>query len=106
MVNFVFFEGRADTLFFLIVLPPIILESAYQLYDREFVRWFNIVMLFAVVATLLNTLLVGPLLYALNQMGAMGSVHLELTFLCCMTFASIISATDPVAVLALFSDLG
>lgn len=93
-------------IFFLIILPPIILESAYSLHDRAFFNLLGTITVFAVVGTLCGAFLIGSSLYALNEFDMLSSTPLELSFLTCMTFAALISAVDPVAVIALFSQLG
>ena len=45
--------------FFIFLLPPIMLDSAYSLHDRNFVDNIGTILLFAVVGTLLNTFLIG-----------------------------------------------
>ncbi|KAE8743341.1 hypothetical protein FOCC_FOCC011040, partial [Frankliniella occidentalis] len=99
-------------LFFLILLPPVILESAYSLYNRAFAVNLHTVLLYAIVGTLLNTFTIGLMLYALSEAGAIGrlpvdsgsSVHVTLPD--CMVFSALISAVDPVAVLAIFQEVG
>lgn len=54
--------------------------------------------------TLLNTFIVGPLLYAISIGGLMGMISLTLTDT--IVFAALISAVDPVAVLAIFQEVG
>ena len=62
--------------------------------------------------TLLNFLLIGLLLYLVFHSGAMGYVsgsqtrYHDLTLVEILTFASLISAVDPVAVLAIFEEVG
>ena len=45
--------------FFIFLLPPIMLDSAYSLHDRNFVDNIGTILLFAVVGTLINTVLIG-----------------------------------------------
>ena len=53
------FPKFTATLFFNVLLPPIILDAAFSLYDREFLTNFTAVITFAILGTLLNTLLIG-----------------------------------------------
>eukprot|EP01128_Nolandella_sp_AFSM9_P000171 TRINITY_DN1032_c0_g1_i1.p1 TRINITY_DN1032_c0_g1~~TRINITY_DN1032_c0_g1_i1.p1 ORF type:complete len:579 (+),score=110.90 TRINITY_DN1032_c0_g1_i1:115-1737(+) len=86
-------------IFFLLLIPPIIYESGYFLQKDLFFDNLSTILLYAVVGTLLNTVTVGALLYGFE------SLFLPpLSFLECLTFASLISAVDPVAVLAIFSE--
>ena len=48
----------------------------------------------------------GPLLFVLWHFGLMGSMLEQLTLLECMVFSALISAVDPVAVLAIFQEVG
>jgi len=49
---------------------------------------------------------VGPLLFVLWHLGLMGSMLEQLTMLECLAFSALISAVDPVAVLAIFQEVG
>ncbi|XP_076435506.1 Na(+)/H(+) exchanger beta-like [Babylonia areolata] len=91
--------------FFLFLLPPIILESAFSLYDRTFSENLGTILLFAVVGTILSCFLIGLSLYGLMKVGAMGSVQ-NMTLVQILVFSSLIVAVDPVAVLAVFSEVG
>lgn len=90
--------------FFLFLLPPIILESAYSLHDSAFFSNIGTILLFAVLGTVINAFTIGPSLYFLNSVGAIGLPDLSL--LECLVFSSLISAVDPVAVLAIFQEVG
>ena len=88
--------------FFLLLLPPIILESSYSLHDREFFFNLKTILLYAIIGTILNICLVGLSLYAISRVGLIGDIPiLEL-----LTFSTIVSAVDPVAVLAIFHEIG
>ncbi|XP_023932871.1 Na(+)/H(+) exchanger beta-like [Lingula anatina] len=91
--------------FFLYLLPPIILESAYSLYDRTFFDNVGTVMFYAVIGTVINCFLIGPTLYGLMSVGAMGD-DFSVTFVQCLLFSALIVAVDPVAVLAIFQEIG
>ena len=66
-----FFRFTA-TLFFNVLLPPIILDSAYSLYDRDFLGNLGAIIQFAVVGTLINVFAIGFGIYGLYQWGVMG----------------------------------
>ncbi|KAJ7991481.1 hypothetical protein DPEC_G00284320 [Dallia pectoralis] len=90
-------------LFFLYLLPPIILDAGYFLPIRPFTENVGTILVFAVVGTLWNAFFTGGLLYALCQIE---SVHLpEIDLLSCLIFGTIVSAVDPVAVLAVFQEI-
>ncbi|XP_033104347.1 Na(+)/H(+) exchanger beta-like isoform X2 [Anneissia japonica] len=92
-----------ETTFFLYLLPPIILESAYSLYDRVFSNNLGTILLYAVVGSLLNFGLIGGSLYGVCAAGACGSF--APTIWQCLAFSALISAVDPVAVLAIFQEI-
>ena len=80
------------------------LESAYSLHDREFINNLGTILTYAVFGTIFNSFAIGPTLWGLSQVGAMG--HLSLGLVECLAFSSLISAVDPVAVLAIFQEVG
>lgn len=93
-------------LFFLCLLPPIILDAGYFLPIRPFMENLGTILMFAVVGTLWNAFFVGGLLYAVCQIQPENSSKLhQLELLPCLLFGSIISAVDPVAVLAVFEEI-
>uniref|UniRef100_UPI003AAC92DC Na(+)/H(+) exchanger beta isoform X1 n=1 Tax=Centroberyx gerrardi TaxID=166262 RepID=UPI003AAC92DC len=93
-------------LFFLCLLPPIILDAGYFLPIRPFMENLGTILMFAVVGTLWNAFFIGGLLYAVCQIQPANPSNLnQLELLPCLLFASIISAVDPVAVLAVFEEI-
>ncbi len=88
-------------IFFMVLLPPIIFESAYNLRSRKFFSNLDAILLLAVYGTLTATILTGVLV---KFAGDAGWSH-PFDWLPSMLFGSLISATDPVTVLALFSEL-
>ncbi|XP_034553592.1 sodium/hydrogen exchanger 1 isoform X2 [Notolabrus celidotus] len=93
-------------LFFLCLLPPIILDAGYFLPIRPFMENLGTILMFAVVGTLWNAFFIGGLLYAVCQIQPNNPSRLHsLELLPCLLFGSIISAVDPVAVLAVFEEI-
>ncbi|XP_061112144.1 Na(+)/H(+) exchanger beta-like isoform X2 [Conger conger] len=90
-------------LFFLCLLPPIILDAGYFLPIRPFTENIGTILTFAVAGTLWNVLFVGGSLYAVAQLEASQLWGMDL--LACMIFSAIVSAVDPVAVLAVFEEI-
>ncbi|XP_022246177.1 sodium/hydrogen exchanger 2-like [Limulus polyphemus] len=82
----------------------IILESAYSLHDRAFFSNLGTILLYALMGTLINCFTIGPSLYGLAIVGALGPISVGITE--CLVFSSLISAVDPVAVLAIFQEIG
>ncbi|XP_071452344.1 probable Na(+)/H(+) antiporter nhx-9 [Hetaerina americana] len=104
-------------LFFLVLLPPVILESAYSLYNATFFDNLPTILLFAVVGTIFNTFSIGFLLNVLHNNSWMGDwysgntpgeevVFSDITLSELLIFSALISAVDPVAVLAIFQEVG
>ncbi|HKI62589.1 MAG TPA: cation:proton antiporter [Mariprofundaceae bacterium] len=79
-----------------VFLPVLIFESGYNLDARQLIKDIFPVLVLAVPALLLSTLLIGTGLYLIFSM------QLGLALL----FGALISATDPVAVISLFKELG
>ncbi|KAM4567444.1 Na(+)/H(+) exchanger beta isoform 1-T1 [Fundulus diaphanus] len=90
-------------LFFYCLLPPIILDAGYFLPIRPFMENLGTILMFAVVGTLWNAFFVGGFLFAVCQIPHASLGHIGL--LPCLLFGSIISAVDPVAVLAVFEEI-
>ena len=93
-------------IFFLILLPPIILDSAFSIYNRHFLDNIGGVLVFAFIGTLFNAFCVGFGLHLVNYLGWMGELPGNLDTINSLKFASLISAVDPVAVLAIFEEIG
>ena len=92
----------ADT-FFLFLLPPIIFEAGYFMRNRPFFDNIGTILLFAIANTLFNTFTIGLTLWAFSFTPLYAGVDFE--FLHCLVFAALISAVDPVAVLATFVEI-
>uniref|UniRef100_A0A8C9UUE9 Sodium/hydrogen exchanger n=1 Tax=Spermophilus dauricus TaxID=99837 RepID=A0A8C9UUE9_SPEDA len=89
--------------FFLFLLPPIILDAGYFLPLRQFTENLGTILIFAVVGTLWNAFFLGGLMYAVCLVG--GEQINNIGLLDTLLFGSIISAVDPVAVLAVFEEI-
>ena len=87
--------------FFVFLLPPIILEAGYFMPTRAFFDNIGTILLFAVIGTLLNTALIGISIYGCGLSG-IGAYSLHIQILHCLLFSALLSAVDPVAVLAVF----
>ena len=89
--------------FFMIwLLPPIIFEAGYNMDVISFISNLGPTMFFAFAGTFLSTFVVGGLVWGVGQLGLCYPMGL----LASLTFGSLISATDPVTVLAVFQALG
>ena len=97
-----YFPRFTSEIFFLLLLPPIILDSAYSISNRQFLDNLGSILVFAVIGTLFNAFVIGYGLYFLNYEGVMGQLPEEIDAIDCLKFAALISAVDPVAVLTIF----
>ena len=100
------FPRFTSEIFFLLLLPPIILDSAYSISNRQFLDNLGSILVFAVIGTLFNTFVIGFGLYFITYEGGMGQLPEEIDAIDCLKFAALISAVDPVAVLTIFEEIG
>jgi len=90
-----YFQLSPELVFF-IFLPVLIFESGLSLHARQLAKDIVPVLMLAIPALLLSTTIVGVGVWAL--------LPLDLTT--ALLFGALISATDPVAVVSLFKELG
>lgn len=101
LFNFVSSFSLTPELLFYLLLPTLIFESAYNMNSRKLVHDSTPILLLAIVGFLISTLLVaGFLFFGLELIGV------QIPLLLALMFGALISATDPVAVLALFKEYG
>lgn len=93
---------NSDT-FFLFLLPPIIFEAGYFMPNRPFFDNIGTILVFAIANTLFNTLMIGLTIWAFSFTPIYGGTEFEM--LHCFVFSALISAVDPVAVLATFVEI-
>ena len=86
----------SEELILFIFVPPLIFESALNMDSRILIRNLAPVLVLAAPGLLISTAIVGTILAWLTPL-SLGQALL---------FGSLISATDPVAVIALFKELG
>jgi len=89
------FQLTPDLVLFLF-LPALIFESAFNLDARQLLKELPPVLVLAILALLLSTVIIGTGLWLV----------LKIPVLLAFLFGALISATDPVAVIALFKELG
>ncbi|GAB0095324.1 Sodium/hydrogen exchanger [Sergentomyia squamirostris] len=94
-----------DTFFFY-MLPPIILDAGYFMPNRLFFDHLGTILLMAVVGTIFNIATIGTSLWACGLTGIFTvEGRGEIPFMDMFLFSSLISAVDPVAVLAVFEEI-
>lgn len=86
--------------FFNILLPPIILNSGYELHQVNFFRNFGTILTFAIPGTFISALVLGTILYVWTALGLDGVL---LEFVDALAVGATLSATDPVTILSIFN---
>ena len=107
-------DAFTSELILALFVPPLIFEGALHIDWKTFRANLTPILLMAVVGLLLATFIVGGVILAIDA----GFEHLaslfnlalpdliEIPFLAAIAFGALISATDPVAVIAFFRSLG
>ena len=88
--------------FFYLLLPPIVFDAGYFMPNRAFFQNLGTILLYAVVGTIWNTSLIALLMWGCDEWDWF--TH-KCQMLPIFTFAALISAVDPVAVLAVFEEI-
>ncbi|XP_056140470.1 sodium/hydrogen exchanger 6-like [Lampris incognitus] len=92
--------------FFNILLPPIIFHAGYSLKRRHFFRNIGSILTYAFMGTVISCFVIGLTMYGfVSFMKAIGQLGGDFYFTDCLFFGAIVSATDPVTVLAIFNEL-
>ncbi|XP_062982386.1 sodium/hydrogen exchanger 7 isoform X3 [Elgaria multicarinata webbii] len=92
--------------FFNILLPPIIFHAGYSLKKRHFFRNLGSILTYAFFGTAVSCFIIGNLMYGIVKlMKLVGQLSDKFYYTDCLFFGAIISATDPVTVLAIFNEL-
>jgi CPA1 family monovalent cation:H+ antiporter len=86
-----------------LIVPPLIFEATLNLRWDNLKKDLGIILILAVFGTLIGAFIVGAIIYAAGRTLV---PELEWIFLAAFAFGALISATDPVAVISLFRDLG
>lgn len=94
-------EAFSPNAFFLILLPPIIFESGYNLHKGNFFQNIGSILVFAIFGTAISAFVIGAGIYLLG----LAQVAYKLSFIESFAFGSLISAVDPVATVAIFHAL-
>ncbi|MBF8270092.1 MAG: sodium/hydrogen exchanger, partial [Gammaproteobacteria bacterium] len=100
-LNFLTQVPLTPELLFFIFLPILIFDCAYNINIRHLTHDAVIITVLSVVS-----LLVSALLIAIGLDFVFALIGLDIPFILSLVFGAIISATDPVAVLALFKQYG
>ena len=87
-------------IFFYVILPPIIFHAGYSMRKKQFFDNLGSILTFALLGTMISTVIMASMTWICAKM-----ITIKLTFLETLYFGSIVSATDPVTTLAIFTDL-
>ncbi|XP_044032229.1 sodium/hydrogen exchanger 9-like isoform X2 [Siniperca chuatsi] len=92
---------------FNLFLPPIIFHGAYTLNQKRFIENLGSVLTFAFLGTIISCVTIGACVYGFTRLMVLLGRAADGDFLLidCLLFGAIISATDPVSVLGLLSEL-
>ncbi|KAM4543949.1 sodium/hydrogen exchanger 9-like [Fundulus diaphanus] len=92
---------------FNLFLPPIIFFGAYTLNQRRFLNNLGSVLTYAFLGTMISSLCIGACVYGFTRLMVLlgRAADGEFSLTDCLLFGAIMSATDPVSVLGLLSDL-
>ena len=93
--SFQSFDLTSEIIFF-VFLPVLIFEASLAIDVRKLLSDIRPILFLAVIGLFISTFLIGGAVYAVSGMG----------FVVCLLLGAILSATDPVAVVAIFKDLG
>lgn len=88
------------TYFFNVLLPPIILNSGYELHQANFFRNFGTIMTFAFLGTFISAVVIGVLVYIWTSLNI---ESIPISFMEALSVGATLSATDPVTVLSIFN---
>ena len=89
-------------IFFYVLLPPIIFHAGYSMQKRYFFRNLGAILTYAFFGTTISCLAIGSIMYGYNRWTGVTS---DFDWPECLLFGALISATDPVTILAIFHDL-
>ena len=89
-------------IFFYVLLPPIIFYEGYSMRKKAFFENLGAILAFALIGTVISTFVIAFIVYGFAQFI---TSTVAFKFIDMVYFGAIISATDPVTVLSIFSDL-
>ncbi|XP_065841176.1 sodium/hydrogen exchanger 9-like [Oscarella lobularis] len=90
--------------FFYVLLPPIIFFAGYDMKKRYFFRNIGGILTYAFLGTSISCFAIGGIMYGYIKAFPAG-IPEGFDFIECLLFGALISATDPVTVLAIFHDM-
>ncbi|QID83765.1 monovalent cation:H+ antiporter, CPA1 (nhx1) [Saccharomyces pastorianus] len=89
-----------STYFFNVLLPPIILNSGYELNQANFFNNMVSILIFAIPGTFISAVVIGIILYIWTFLGL---ESIDISFADALSVGATLSATDPVTILSIFN---
>ncbi|PAA75539.1 hypothetical protein BOX15_Mlig012288g2 [Macrostomum lignano] len=89
--------------FFNFILPPIIFFAGFSMKRKHFFRNIGSILMLAFLGTTISCFVIGGVTFGISRASARLASIVSLSE--CLLFGAFISATDPVTILAIFSDL-
>ncbi|ANZ77323.1 BA75_05109T0 [Komagataella pastoris] len=86
--------------FFNFLLPPIILNSGYELHQANFFRNIGSILTFAIPGTFISAIVLGVILFIWTKLGLDG---IDVSLVDALSVGATLSATDPVTILSIFN---
>ncbi|CCK69391.1 bifunctional K:H/Na:H antiporter NHX1 KNAG_0C02800 [Huiozyma naganishii CBS 8797] len=86
--------------FFNVLLPPIILNSGYELNQVNFFNNFWSILMFAIPGTFISAVVLGVILFIWT---ALGLESVDISLVDALSVGATLSATDPVTILSIFN---
>ncbi|KAI6212379.1 Sodium/hydrogen exchanger [Aphelenchoides besseyi] len=96
-----FFNLNSST-FFLYLLPPIIFDAGYFMPNQQLYENFIPIMTFAIFGTIFNMIAIGLILGVCSSYGLF---TVPFNYMEAFLYSTLISATDPVAVISVFEEM-
>ncbi|AET39187.1 bifunctional K:H/Na:H antiporter NHX1 Ecym_4108 [Eremothecium cymbalariae DBVPG len=90
----------SSSYFFNVLLPPIILNSGYELNQVNFFSNIVSILTFAIPGTFISAVVLGVILYLWT---ALGLESTNISFVDALSVGATLSATDPVTILSIFN---
>lgn len=89
-----------NQVFFYIVLPPIIFTAGYTLKKKKFFRYFNEIMLYGIIGTIFNFILIACAAYYYPRIFPSSGIE-TFTWTKALLLSSVLAASDEVSAIAL-----
>lgn len=86
--------------FFNVLLPPIILNSGYELNQRNFFNNLFPILVYAIPGTFISAVVMGTILFIWTSLGLEG---VKISFVDALSVGATLSATDPITILSIFN---